>query len=190
MLSTSCSGTTGDWWWINCWTFQINLNPRSQVLDQHKNLPTDSASDELPLLPGDHVLVKNTRNKRGRKLEPKWECTLYRVEKKPSPPTSVYGVVLEGPNPIRGCLHRNLLRPCALSGGCSTKPAGDREPFHPADIPPVQEVPEKWYLPPLLLEPLVPDTPEAKSPSTMSTDSPATPESATDCPICLRNRFG
>lgn len=51
-----------------------------------------------------------------------------------------------------------------LSGDCSTRKL-KAESFNTTDIPTVQELPEEWCLPPLLLESLVPDILVAKIPS-------------------------
>lgn len=110
----------------------------------------------LPLHPGDWVLVKNPKFGWESKLDPWWKTTPYQVEKQLFPPLPVYYVISKGPEDNRKCLYQNLLRPCVLGRDYPVRASADLWYSNPTVLPPVQELPAEWYLPPLQAIPMNP----------------------------------
>lgn len=72
----------------------------------------DKTAQEAPLLPGERVLVRDSRRHGRGKLSDRWEPQPYVILRRHQDNSPVYTVRPEGrPGPER-VLHRNLLRPC------------------------------------------------------------------------------
>lgn len=72
----------------------------------------DRTAREAPLLPGERVLVRDSRRQGKGKLSDRWEVMPYVVERQRDPDLPVYIIRPEGRLGPERVLHRNLLRPC------------------------------------------------------------------------------
>lgn len=72
----------------------------------------DRTAQDVPLLPGERVLVKDNRRQGKGKLCDRWETRPYVVVDRSGPNLPVYRVRPEGKCGPDRVLHRNLLRPC------------------------------------------------------------------------------
>lgn len=72
----------------------------------------DRMAREAPLLPGERVLVRDSRRQGKGKLSDRWEPRPYVVERQHGPDHPVYTIRPEGKSGPERTLHRNLLRPC------------------------------------------------------------------------------
>ena len=83
----------------------------------------DGKFRECTILPGDRVLVKNTRLRGKHKLADRWEQEVFVVVKQLGDDFPVYEVKPEtGDGPTR-TLHRNMLLPCRFSSSVQDEPA-------------------------------------------------------------------
>ena len=83
----------------------------------------DGKVRECTILPGDRVLVKNTRLRGKHKLADRWEQEVFVVVKQLGDDFPVYEVKPEtGDGPTR-TLHRNMLLPCRFSSSVQDEPA-------------------------------------------------------------------
>lgn len=72
----------------------------------------DKTAQEAPLLPGERVLVRDSRRQSKGKLSDRWEPRPYVVLRRHQGDAPVYTVRPEGEQGPERVLHRNLLRPC------------------------------------------------------------------------------
>lgn len=72
----------------------------------------DQTAREAPLLPGERVLVKDSRRQGKGKLSDRWEPRPYVVQRQPRPDQPVYVLRPDGGTGPERVLHRNLIRPC------------------------------------------------------------------------------
>lgn len=72
----------------------------------------DRMAREAPLLPGERVLVRDSRRQGKEKLSDRWEPRPYVVERQHGPDHPVNTIRPEGKSGPERTLHRNLLHPC------------------------------------------------------------------------------
>lgn len=74
-----------------------------------------------------------------------------------------------------------MLRSCVLGDDCSIRLTDAQEWFDAVDFPPVQEAPNDWFLPLIILESLASQNLEPDNLTDESLEGPSTPFSTTDC---------
>lgn len=91
----------------------------------------DQKTKNLPLLPGERVLLRNFRRREQGKLAPHWQPQLYVVIDQLRPGLPVFQIKPEGKEgPIR-TIHRNHLRPCLFNPPEEPQQASETETVNP-----------------------------------------------------------
>ena len=96
--------------------------------DKNKRL-YDRTTRDAPLLPGERVLVQDSRRQGKGKLSNRWDPQPYVIIHRHGPDLPVYTLRPEGKSGPERVLHRNLLRPCPHY------PAGRTEREQPQAMP-------------------------------------------------------
>lgn len=87
---------------------------RTKAQQQRDKDRYDRRARDVPLLPGERVLLRNFRRHDQSKLAPRWQRSPYVVVSRLHPDSPVYEVRPEGHmGPIK-TIHRNNLRPCPV----------------------------------------------------------------------------